>query len=58
MSQLKHMVKEAMRMIAARVSDAEYKAIEQKAKKYADGNVSEWIRYAAVNMEPKKDDLT
>ena len=46
-----------MRMIAARVSADEYRVIEQKAKQYAGGNVSEWIRYASVNMVPRKDDL-
>lgn len=54
---LKKLVKEAMRMIGFRVSDSEFKVIEAKAKKYTGGNVSEWVRYASINMEPKATEI-
>lgn len=55
---LKKLVKEAMRMIGFRVSETEYQVIEEKAKKFTEGNVSEWVRYASVNMEPKASEVT
>lgn len=45
-------------MIGFRVSETEYQVIEEKAKKFTEGNVSEWVRYASVNMEPKASEVT
>jgi hypothetical protein len=36
----------------------EYERIKEKAEKYTRGKVSTWIRYAALNYVPKKDELT
>lgn len=41
------------KMVALKLNDAEWAAIEKKAKKYADGNVSAFLRYAGMNFEPK-----
>jgi hypothetical protein len=38
--------------IRSRATDAEWKAIEANARKYCKGNVSEWIRLAAVRYAP------
>jgi hypothetical protein len=43
--------------ISLRLEKAELEKISEKAKLYADGNNSEWIRYAALNFEPSDDDL-
>jgi hypothetical protein len=37
------------------VSEEEEKKIQAKADKYCDGNVSEWLRLAAVMYEPPTD---
>lgn len=55
---LKSVVKEVMTSIGLRVSETERAIIEAKAKKFTKGNVSEWVRYAAINMQPKKEDVT
>lgn len=31
--------------------------LQDKADKYAEGNLSEWLRYAGLNFVPNKDDL-
>jgi len=41
-----------------RVSYIEYKKIKDLADKYANGNVSSWMRYAARTHKPRKKDLT
>lgn len=41
------------RMVALKLNEAEYSAIEKKAKKYADGNISAFLRYAGIHFEPK-----
>lgn len=40
-----------------RLSEADEKQISELAKKYAGGNVSGWIRYAALHYRPTKKDL-
>lgn len=54
---LKSAIKEIMRMIGFRCTETEYQLIEEKAKKHTNGNVSEWVRFAAIHMEPGKDDV-
>lgn len=40
-----------------RVSEAEEKIIREKAEKLTGGNLSEFIRYAALNFQPTAKDL-
>lgn len=42
--------------VLVRISLDEMKKIEKKASKFTNGNVSDWIRYASINMEPNVDD--
>lgn len=44
-------------MMNFKVTDAEEKKIKEQAKKFANGNVSEWMRYSAMNLKPKKSDM-
>lgn len=39
-------------VLQSRVSAEEWAAVERLAKKYCQGNVSEWIRHAALNFRP------
>ncbi len=43
--------------VLIKVTEGEYEAIKDKAKEYAGGNVSRWVRYAAINLHPKPEDL-
>lgn len=45
-------------LVNLRVTAAEKRKIQAMANKYADGNVSHWIRYAAMTCVPRKTDLT
>lgn len=40
--------------LPCRVSADEMKTIIELAKKYAQGNVSRWVRYAALNLKLKQ----
>ena len=40
-----------------KTTDAEWTAIRANAKKYANGNLSLWLRYAGMNHIPRKKDL-
>lgn len=40
------------RTLTFKLTNSEYKAIKEQAIKYANGNVSAWIRYAAIHMVP------
>lgn len=39
------------------VTKAEKRRMVENAKKYAQGNLSNWIRYTAITHEPNPDDL-
>jgi len=54
---LKTQVKAKRPLINLRVEPEILKAIKEKAEKYAAGNMSEWLRYAALNHEPNPKDL-
>lgn len=41
-----------------KATDADFEAIKSKAKKFADGNISHWIRHASMSHTPLKKDLT
>jgi hypothetical protein len=43
--------------ISLRLSLTERVFIDSHARKYAGGNVSEWVRYAALNFKPTKEDF-
>lgn len=44
-------------MINLKLTRNERRMIQARADKYTGGNVSEWIRYAAINLEPRIQDL-
>ena len=44
-------------MIGARVNKEEFNKIKLNANLYTEGNLSEWIVYAALNCKPNKTDL-
>lgn len=39
-----------------KLSKKEKKAMEQNAKRFANGNLSLWLRYAGVNYVPRRSD--
>jgi hypothetical protein len=39
------------------MTELEYHLIKQKSDMYADGNMSEWMRYAATKLIPKIKDI-
>ena len=43
--------------ITLHIKEEDLEKIKALADKYAQGNLSAWIRYAAVNHTPKKSDL-
>ena len=45
------------RKIEARVSEDQYNQIHRSSLLYCEGNVSEFIAYAALNFVPNKEDL-
>lgn len=54
---LKSLIKEKRTLMNFKVSKAEIKTIEANALLFAGGNVSAWLRYAAMNYKPKKGEL-
>lgn len=44
-------------LLTIKCSNAEMKTIKSKADKYTNGNVSEWVRYAAMTLDPRIQDL-
>lgn len=49
--------KEQTELVNFKIKKDEKKAIMAKAKKYAGGNLSFWLRYAALHFVPSKKDL-
>lgn len=45
--------KRKTKLFNLRVSEDDFNAIVAKAILYADGNVSDWVRYASTKLEPK-----
>lgn len=43
--------------LSIKISESDHAKIILQAKKYTGGNVSRWIRYAAIKLTPKKEDL-
>jgi len=54
---LKKVKKDLKTNFTLRMSAEEYNNIQQKALVHTNGNVSEWIRYAAQNCTPRKSDF-
>lgn len=48
---------EEVTLINFKTTKGEKKALQTKANKFADGNLSFWLRYAALNHTPKKTDI-
>jgi formylmethanofuran dehydrogenase subunit E len=40
-----------------KLTEEESALIQENANKYANGNFSEWVRYAAIQLKPKKKDI-
>jgi hypothetical protein len=40
-----------------KATNSEWEEIQAKANIYCNGNASEWIRYAAIHLDPKASDL-
>lgn len=45
------------KLLNLKVTPKEMHQIQLKADKYTGGNVSEWIRYASIQLEPRVSDL-
>ena len=45
-------------MISIKVSKLEHQRLKAKARKWAGGSMSDWVRYACLELEPKMEDLT
>ena len=43
-------------MVNIRVTEVEKRKMQDKANKHTDGNLSAWVKYAAINYIPKKPD--
>lgn len=54
---LKGLAKEVRIVQNFKANSEEIKKIKENADKYAGGNVTAWIRYAAMNCIPKSQDL-
>ena len=55
---LKKLQDEKRKNFTMRMSQEELKTLQAKADLYTNGNLSEWIRYAAFNYQPKKSELS
>lgn len=54
---LKQVAENHRRMMALKVSQKEKRLMQERAKHYCEGNLSEWIRYAALNHRPLESEL-
>lgn len=54
---LKKPVKAKPKLINLKVPNADLALIAKKAKKFAGGNVSLWLRHAGIHHVPKSKDL-
>ena len=50
--------KEVRKLLNFKATDKETSKIIKNAKKYANGNVSEWIRFSSMNFVPNDSDLS
>lgn len=54
---LKKQNKNKTSRVAFRCTDANYNKIQQKANIYTEGNLSEYLLFAALNFVPSKEDF-
>lgn len=54
---LKDQLKNKMKVHNFKVKEQDLELIRKNANRYADGNVSHWIRHAALNHIPKNKHL-
>jgi hypothetical protein len=54
---LKSSLEKIVKLRNFRTTDQEWELIKRKAALYTGGNVSEWIRFASIELEPKASDL-
>ncbi len=47
-------VKEKKRFLILKLTEFERSLIQKKAKRFAAGNVSAWIRFSAINFKPSR----
>ena len=45
------------KLINFKVNELELAQIQTKADHYTNGDLSKWLRYAAIELEPKTEDL-
>ena len=45
------------KFIGFRVNESEYNRIKIKAGLYTEGNISEWVLYAALRYKPVKEEM-
>lgn len=43
--------------VIIKVTECDYGKIQALAESYTGGNISRWVRYAAVHLKPRKCDL-
>ncbi len=55
--ELKSQRKPKFTSLTIKLPEEDLAEIRKQAKKFAKGNVSAWIRYAATKLAPKKEDL-
>lgn len=44
-------------LVNFKISVEDLKRLKAKAKKHTDGNISRWIRYATLELDPKPTDV-
>lgn len=49
--------KKKNKRILVAINSSEHQRIQEKADKFANGNVSLWMRYSSINHTPKESDL-
>lgn len=54
---LRHLRKSSKIGFLVELTRDEKSRIQKKAELYTKGNMSEWVRYASLNLEPRKEDL-
>ena len=54
---LKHLKKEKLILKNYKATEDQHDIMQANADKYADGNLSEYIRYCVINYKPKKNEL-
>lgn len=45
------------KLVNIKMSESEFQSVRVKAHRYTGGNLSAWVRYAAIHLVPKETDL-